>query len=56
LPLRSIALLRSRHNRERKIIAVAAFVAGLEVVAVDRDDPAIGQVAKGAVDGVRARY
>jgi len=31
-PVRCIALLR--HDRERKIVPVASFVAGLEVVAV----------------------
>ena len=40
--------LQLRHNGEGKIIPVAAFVAGLEIVAVDRDDAAIGQVGEGA--------
>jgi len=34
--------LLSRNDREGEIVSVAAFVAGLEVVAVDRDDAAIG--------------
>ena len=41
-----------RHYREREIVAVAAGVAGLEVVAVDGHDAAIGQVAEGAVNGI----
>jgi hypothetical protein len=36
------------HDCQREIIAVAAFVANLEAVAVDRKDRAIGQVSKGA--------
>ena len=45
----------SRHHREGEIIPIAARVTGLEIVAVDRDNPAIGQVAEGAADWVRAR-
>src|SRR5712675_2038110 len=44
-----------RHNREREIVAVAAFVAGLEIVAVYRHDPAIRQIAERAADGISAR-
>ena len=45
----------SRHNRKSEIIAIATFIARLEVVPVDRDNPAIGQVAEGAADWVPAR-
>ena len=41
-----------RHDGEREIIPIAAFVAGLEIVPVDCNDAAIGQVAKGAADGI----
>ena len=44
-----------RHDLERQIIPIAAFVAGSEVIAVDGHNPAIGQVAKGAADGISAR-
>ena len=44
--------LQLRHHREGEIVAVTAGVAGLEVVAVDRHDGAIGQVAEGAADGI----
>ena len=44
-----------RHNREREIVAVAAFVAGLEVVSVHLHDRAVGQVAEGAADRVGTR-
>ena len=42
--------LQSRHDRECQIVPIATFVAGLEIVAVDRDDAAIGKVAEGAGD------
>ena len=35
-----------RHDREGEIVAIAAGVAGLEVVAVDGDNAALGQVAE----------
>jgi hypothetical protein len=41
-----------RHDRECEIVSVAAGVAGLEVVAVDCDNAAVGQVAKGTADGI----
>ena len=41
-----------RHDRERKIVAVASGVAGLEVIAVDGHNAAIGEVGKGAADGI----
>ena len=43
-----------RHNCQRKIIPIAAAIAGLEVVAVYIHNRAIGQVAKGAADWVGA--
>ncbi len=43
------------NDSQREIIAVAAFVAGLEIVALHVDDAAIRQVAKGARDRVCAR-
>ena len=43
------------NDRQREIIPIAAFVAGLEVVAVDRDNRAVGQVTEGAADWVGAR-
>jgi hypothetical protein len=43
------------NDSQREIIAVAAFVAGLEIVPVHVDDAAIRQVAKGARDRVCAR-
>jgi hypothetical protein len=39
-----------RNNLEGEIVAIAARVAGLEVVAVHVHDPAVGQVAEGAAD------
>jgi hypothetical protein len=41
---------RLRHHRQREIVAVAAFVVGLEIIAVYRHDCAVGQVAEGAAD------
>jgi len=41
-----------RHNGERKIVSLVSEVASLEVVAIDCNNAAIGQVAKGAVDWV----
>ena len=43
------------HDRQRKIVLVAARVADLKVVAVHGHDRAVGQVAEGAADWVRAR-
>ena len=43
-----------RYNREREIIAVVTFVARLEIIAVDRDNPPIGQVAEGAAGRIGA--
>ena len=40
------------HNRQGEIVTVAASVAGLEVIAVDRNNAAFEQVAKGAADGI----
>ena len=42
--------LQSRHDRESRIIPVATFVADLEIVAIDRDDGAVGKVAEGSGD------
>jgi hypothetical protein len=41
-------LQQLRHYCQRKIVAVAAGVAGFEIVAVHHHDRAVGQVAEGA--------
>jgi len=53
-PNRGIVIRLLRHDRQRKIIAIATFVIGQEGVAADGDGRTIGQVAKGA-DGFYAR-
>ena len=40
----------TRHDCQREVVPVATFVAGLKVIDVARDDPAIGEIAKGASD------
>src|SRR4029079_19401350 len=47
LPIRPREL---RHHSQGKIVSVATFVAGLEVVSVGRQDRTVGQVAEGATD------
>ena len=42
---------RLRHDRQREIVAIAAFVAGLEIVAVHRHDRAIGRLLKVPIIG-----
>lgn len=44
---------RLRHDDEREIVAVAAAVAGLEVVAAHIQDRAIGKIFEGASNGRR---
>ena len=41
-----------RHDRQGQVIPITAGVAGLEVVAVNCNYAAIGQVAEGAADGI----
>lgn len=43
---------RLRHDRQREIVPIATFVAGLEIVATNRKNDAIGKVAKRARDRV----
>ena len=43
-----------RQHREREIVAVAAAVAGLEIVAVYIHDRAVGQVAERAANRIGA--
>jgi len=40
------------HNCQDEIGSVASGVTGLEIVAVDRDDAAIGQVVEVPADGI----
>ena len=51
----SSGALQLRHDGERKIVTVAAFVAGLEIVAVYHHDSAIRQIAERPADGISAR-
>ena len=51
--LRQSHQLPSANDSERKIIAVAAFVARLIIVAPNREDGVIRQVGEGATDWVR---
>jgi hypothetical protein len=51
----SSGALQLRHNCQRQIVPVASGVAGLEVVAVDCNNAAIGQIAERAADEVGAR-
>ena len=44
--------LGSGNHCQPEVIPVASGVAGLEVVVVDRDNAAIGQVAEAAADGI----
>ena len=44
-----------RYDRGCEIVSVAAGVAGLKVVAVDRHNAAIGQVTERTLDGIGAR-
>jgi hypothetical protein len=53
-PVRAILRTVLRHDGEGKIIPITAFVAGLEIVPVHIHDPAVGQIAEGAADWVRA--
>ena len=39
-----------RNDRQREIVAIAAFVARLEVIPVDGQNRAVGQIAEGAED------
>src|SRR5438876_1288492 len=50
--LRQSHQLPSWNDSKCEIVAVAAGVAGLEVVAVDCDNAAIRQIGKGAADGI----
>ena len=43
-PIERLCRFELRHHRQREIVAIAAFIAGLQVVAVDRNDFAIRQV------------
>ena len=50
--LANASLFELWNDHERQIVPIAAFVAHLEVVVVDCNNAAIGQVAKGAGDGL----
>ena len=41
-----------RNHCECEIVSVAAFVAGLKIVAVYINNGAVGQVTEGAADGI----
>ena len=47
--------LLSGNDRECELVLVASGVADLEVIAVDRHDPAVRHIGKSAADGIGAR-